>query len=33
MFGKKEIENCNNTNVEIQDLVYTVRRVENKKTK
>lgn len=33
MFGNKEIENCNSTKVKIQDLVYTVRRVENKKTK
>jgi hypothetical protein len=31
-FGKKEIEDCNKMNVEIQDLVYSIKRVttENK---
>ncbi|HLP14406.1 MAG TPA: hypothetical protein VK177_20925 [Flavobacteriales bacterium] len=31
LFGKEPIEECNKTNVEIQDLVYTVTRTENKK--
>ncbi len=30
-FGKEPIEECNKTNVEIQDLVYTVTRTDNKK--
>jgi hypothetical protein len=30
-FGKKEIEDCNKMNVEIQDLVYSVKRVMNEK--
>ena len=30
-FGKKEIEDCNKMNVEIQDLVYSVKRVTTEK--
>ena len=30
-FGKKEIEDCNEMNVEIQDLVYSVKRVIREK--
>lgn len=30
-FGKEEIEGCNKMNVEIQDILYTVRRVDSKK--
>lgn len=33
MFGKEEIEKCNSTNVKMQDLVYTVRRVVENKMK
>lgn len=33
MFGKDEIEKCNNTNVEIQDLFWTERRVNVKPQK
>lgn len=30
-FGRKEIEGCNKMNVEIQDILYKVRRVDNAK--
>lgn len=30
-FGKKEIEDCNNINVNIQDLIYKIKRIDSEK--